>query len=214
MASPTYESAIYKINSSQNVATRRCMRQCMTEYNCKLLPKELSFKDLTKILIKMQKVCFKDKNLHNQNTKRIIELLNSKSERTFMVAISLGFLPNSKGIMDFVDGGAATVQKSNLELLQYQQPWINEVCRAKIKDVSGKSPVSIVMHLIERFVTDYLMKTSKKTNGLYLYVEKKPEHGGDPQFLLNYYKKYGFSLMSHQDDEYFYMNKPITNKYH
>ena len=213
MASPTYESAIYKINSSQNVATRRCMRQCMTEYNCKLLPKELSFKDLTKILIKMQKVCFKDKNLHNENTKRIIELLNSKSERTFMVAISLGFLPNSKGIMDFVDGGAATVQKSNLELLQYQQPWINEVCRAKIKDVSGKSPVYIVMDLIERFVTDYLMKTSKKTNGLYLYVEKQPEHG-DPQFLLNYYKKYGFSLMNHQDDEYFYMNKPITNKYH
>jgi hypothetical protein len=213
MASPTYESAIYKINSSQNVATRRCMRQCMTEYNCKLLPKELSFKDLTKILIKMQKVCFKDKNLHNENTKRIIELLNSKSERTFMVAISLGFLPNSKGIMDFVDGGAATVQKSNLELLQYQQPWINEVCRAKMKDVSGKSPVTNIMDLIERFVTDYLMKTSKKTNGLYLYVEKQPEHG-DPQFLLNYYKKYGFSLMNHQDDEYFYMNKPITNKYH
>jgi len=213
MASPTYESAIYKINSRQNVATRRCMRQCMTEYNCKLLPKELSFKDLTKILIKMQKVCFKDKNLHNENTKRIIELLNSKSERTFMVAISLGFLPNSKGIMDFVDGGAATVQKSNLELLQYQQPWINEVCRAKMKDVSGKSPVTNIMDLIERFVTDYLMKTSKKTNGLYLYVEKQPEHG-DPQFLLNYYKKYGFSLMNHQDDEYFYMNKPITNKYH
>ena len=213
MASPTYESAIYKINSSQNVATRRCMRQCMTEYNCKLLHKELSFKDLTKILIKMQKVCFKDKNLHNENTKRIIELLNSKSERTFMVAISLGFLPSSKGIMDFVDGGAATVQKSNLELLQYQQPWINEVCRAKMKDVSGKSPVTNIMDLIERFVTDYLMKTSKKTNGLYLYVEKQPEHG-DPQFLLNYYKKYGFSLMNHQDDEYFYMNKPITNKYH
>ena len=176
------------------------MRQCMTEYNCKLLPKELSFKDLTKILIKMQKVCFKDKNLHNENTKRIIELLNSKSERTFMVAISLGFLPNSKGIMDFVDGGAATIQKSNLELLQYQQPLINEVCRAKMKDVSGKSPVTNIMDLIERFVTDYLMKTSKKTNGLYLYVEKQPEHG-DPQFLLNYYKKYGFSLMSHQDDE-------------
>ena len=213
MVSPTYESAIYKINSRQNVATRRCMRQCMTEYNCKLLPKELSFKDLTKILIKMQKVCFKDKNLHNENTKRIIELLNSKSERTFMVAISLGFLPSSKGIMDFIDGGAATVQKSEVELLQYQQPWINEVCRAKMKDVSGKSPVTNIMDLIERFVTDYLMKTSKKTNGLYLYVEKQPEHG-DPQFLLNYYKKYGFSLMNHQDDEYFYMNKPITNKYH
>ena len=161
----------------------------------------------------MQKVCFKDKNLHNENTKRIIELLNSKNERTFMVAISLGFLPNSKGIMDFVDGGAATVQKSNLEILQYQQPWINEVCRAKMKDVSGKSPVTNIMDLIERFVTDYLMKTSKKTNGLYLYVEKQPEHG-DPQFLLNYYKKYGFSLMNHPDDKYFYMNKPITNKYH
>ena len=213
MASPTYESAIYKINTGKNIATRKCMRLCMTEYNCKLLPKELSFKDMAKILTKMQKVCFKDKNLHNENTKRIIDLLQTTHEKTFIIAISLGFLPKSKGIMDFVDGGAATVQKSNLEILQYQQPWINEVCRAKIKDVSGKSPVSIVMDLIERYVTDYLMKTSKKTNGIYLYVEKQPEHG-DPQFLLNYYKKYGFSLMSHQDDEYFYINKPITNKYH
>jgi hypothetical protein len=208
----SYESTIYKINTGKNIATRRCMRQCMAEYNCKLLPKELSFKDMAKILTKMQKVCFKDKNLHNENTSRIIELLNSKHEKTFIIAISLGFLPNSKGIMDFVDGGAATVQKSNLEILPYQQPWINEVCRAKMKDVSGKSPVSIVMDLIERYVSGYLMKTSKKTNGIYLYVEKKPDHG-DPQFLLKYYKKYGFVEMN-QDDEYFYMHKPITNSFH
>lgn len=207
--SPTYESAIYKINSGKRMA----IRHCMVGYECKQLPLELSFKDLAKILSKMQKVCFKDKNINNENTTRIIDLLKSTHQKTFIVAISLGFLPKSKGLMDFVDGGAATVQKSNLDMLQYQQPWINEVCRAKMKDVSGKSPVSIVMDLIERFVADYLMKTSKKTDGLYLYVEKKPDHG-DPLFLMKYYKKYGFVDMTQQDDEYFYMHKPIQNKYH
>ena len=207
--SPTYESAIYKINSRKRMA----IRHCMVGYECKQLPLELSFNDLAKILSKMQKVCFKDKNIDNENTTRIIDLLKSPHQKTFIVAISLGFLPKSKGLMDFVDGGAATVQKSNLDMLQYQQPWINEVCRAKMKDVSGKSPVSIVMDLIERFVADYLMKTSKKTDGLYLYVEKKPDHG-DPLFLMKYYKKYGFVDMTQQDDEYFYMHKPIQNKYH
>jgi len=208
-SSPTYESAIYKINSGKRMA----IRQCMSGYECKQLPLELSFKDLAKILAKMQKVCFKDENLHNENTNRIVDLLQSTQQKTFIVAISLGFLPNTKGLTDFVDGGAATVQKSNLDMLQYQQPWINEVCRAKKKDVSGKSPVSVVMDLIEKYVANYLMKTSKKTDGLYLYVEKKPDHG-DPQFLLKYYKKYGFVDMTQQDDEYFYMHKHLTNKYH
>jgi len=185
----------------------------MSGYECKQLPLELSFNNLAKILAKMQKVCFKDNNLHNENINRILDLLQSTQQKTFIVAISLGFLPNTKGLTDFVDGGAATVQKSNLDMLQYQQPWINEVCRAKIKDVSGKSPVSIVMDLIEKYVANYLMKTSKKTDGLYLYVEKKPDHG-DPQFLLKYYKKYGFVDMTQPDDEYFYMHKLITNKYH
>ena len=53
------------------------------------------------------------------------------------------------------------------------------------------------------------MKQYKKVNGLYLYVEKEPDHG-DPEFLLAYYKKYGFKefiLGGEVDEEYYYMKK-------
>ena len=110
-----YCSVIYHLNQVKKEATRINIEG----HNHHIFPKIMPFHNLATLLSKMQKVCFKDKNLHNENTKRIIDLLNSKHEKTFIIAISLGFLPNSKGIMDFVDGGAATVQKSNLEILSF-----------------------------------------------------------------------------------------------
>ena len=58
------------------------------------------------------------------------------------------------------------------------------------------------------------MKKSKKVNGSYLYVEKSPEHG-EPEFLLEYYKKYGFKeflLGNKLDEEYYYMKKTYVGK--
>ena len=58
------------------------------------------------------------------------------------------------------------------------------------------------------------MKKSKKVNGSYLYVEKSPEHG-EPEFLLEYYKKYGFKeflLGNKIDEEYYYMKKTYVGK--
>ena len=58
------------------------------------------------------------------------------------------------------------------------------------------------------------MNQHKKVNGLYLYVEKSPEHG-DPLFLLDYYKKYGFKeflLCNKIDEEYYYMKKTYVGK--
>ena len=157
----------------------------------------------------MQEICFEDKNVNNENNDRIIDLFLEKKDKTFIVAISLGYLQGVTDYMDFVDGGAATVQKSNLDFLKFQQPWINEVCRSKFKDIPlGKSPVTIVMELIEKYIELYLMKTSKKIDGMYLYVEKNPDHG-NPDFLLKYYEKYGFKKMAHEDSEYFYMYKEI-----
>jgi hypothetical protein len=52
------------------------------------------------------------------------------------------------------------------------------------------------------------MKTSKNIDGMYLYVEKNPEHG-NADFLLKYYEKYGFKKMAHEDADYFYMCKKI-----
>ena len=66
------------------------------------------------------------------------------------------------------------------------------------------------MEMIEKYIKFYLMKTSKKIDGLYLYVEKNPDHG-NPDFLLKSYEKYGFKKMAHEDNEYFYMYKEIKN---
>jgi hypothetical protein len=205
MSKPEYHSAIYKINPYKEKATRIIFN----DYNCTLLPKKIEIDELAEILSKMQKICFEDKNVKNENTNRIIDLFLEKKDKTFIVAISLGYLPGVSDVMDFVDGGAATVQKSDLDFLKYQQPWINEVCRSKFKDIPlGKSPVNIVMEMIEKYIKLYLMKTSKKIDGLYLYVEKNPDHG-NPDFLLKYYEKYGFKKMAHEDNEYFYMYKEI-----
>lgn len=211
MNSPDYHSAVYKINSNKQIATRICFR----DYKCELLPKELDFVNLAKLLSNMQKICFYDDNKKN-NQDRIIDLLSSNNEKTFIVPISLGYNKNETNYKNFIDGGAATVQKTNLGFLTYQQPTINEVCRAKYKEVrTVKSPVSIIMELIEKYTSQYLMHSSKKTDGLYLYVEKNPDHGS-PGFLLNYYKRYGFIELEHNDHEYFYMKKTIqssiTNK--
>ena len=207
MSNPEYHSAIYKINPYKEKVTRIVF----SDYNYAMLPKKIEFDELAKILSKMQEICFADKNVDNENTNRIIDLFLEKKDKTFIVAISLGYLPGVTDYMDFVDGGAATVQKSNLDFLQFHQPWINEVCRSKFNDIpSGKSPVTIVMEMIEKYIRLYLMKTSKNIDGMYLYVEKNPEHG-NADFLLKYYEKYGFKKMAHEDAEYFYMCKKIKN---
>jgi hypothetical protein len=207
MSNLEYHSAIYKINPYKEKTTRIIFN----EYNYTLLPKKIEFNELAKILSKMQEICFNDKNVNNENANRIIDLFLEKKDKTFIVAISLGYLPGVTDYMDFVDGGAATVQKSNLDFLKFHQPWINEVCRSKFNDIPlGKSPVSIVMEMIEKYIKLYLMKTSKNIDGMYLYVEKIPEHG-NADFLLKYYEKYGFKKMAHEDSEYFYMYKKIKN---
>ena len=115
---------------------------------------------------------------------------------------------------DYVDGASATLQKSNLEFLPYQQPIINEVCRHKVQKLDSLgSPTNNIMELIESYVVGPLMKSSKRIDGLYLYVEKKPKHGCG-KFLLEYYgKKYGFEeLKENEDEDYYYMKKTLERK--
>ena len=136
------------------------------------------------------------------------------TERTVAVALTLGY---KKGVIDykeFVDGGSATIQMSSQGVLPTQQPWLNEVCRSKriLKKIT--SPVIQTMDLIDKYIRTTLMKKSKKVNGSYLYVEKSPEHG-EPEFLLEYYKKYGFKeflLGNKIDEEYYYMKKTYVGK--
>ena len=99
-------------------------------------------------------------------------------------------------------------------VLPTQQPWLNEVCRANRILEKTKRPVSQTMDLIDKYIRSTLMNKYKKVNGLYLYVEKSPDHG-DPAFLLEYYKKYGFKeflLDNKIDEEYYYMKKTYVGK--
>jgi hypothetical protein len=211
-----YHSAIYEINPNEEIATRITF----DGYNYTLLPTQVKLKDLANLLSEMQKVCFKHENKKNSNANRIKKLFIGKDiDKTIIVAISLGYSKDATDYMDFKDGGSATVQLAKYEFISSQQPWINEVCRSKIHskiDTSDTSitlgePVKIVMELIENYIKYYLMKQSKTVHGLYLYVEKEQPKDKSVDFLIKYYKKYGFKKIDYQDDEYYYMYKKIIN---
>jgi hypothetical protein len=174
-----------------------------------LLPPRMNITDLANLLVKMQKICFHDDNADNNNSERIIDLFTRKSDKTIAVILSLDRFEDESDYTTFRDGGSATMQLSNQKFLRYQQPWINEVCRAKSGNVSSAtSPVAIVMNMIDLYIKTELMKTKKTVDGVYLYIEKVPDHGS-ADFLLSYYSKYGYEKMAHEDDEYFYMYKAI-----
>ena len=210
MSNPTYYSAIYVINRSGKYASRTCF----PEYECDFLPKRIPLNDLADLVADMQKICFKDENKKNKNSERLYDMFMATTERTVAIALTLGY---KKGVIDykeFVDGGSATIQMSSQGVLPTQQPWLNEVCRSKriLKKIT--SPVIQTMDLIDKYIRTTLMKKSKKVNGSYLYVEKSPEHG-EPEFLLEYYKKYGFKeflLGNKLDEEYYYMKKTYVGK--
>ena len=210
MSSPTYYSAVYIINRSKQNASR----VCLPDYECEFLPKRIPLNDLADLVADMQKICFKDENKKNKNSERLYDMFMATTERTVAVALTLGY---KKGVIDykeFVDGGSATIQMSSQGVLPTQQPWLNEVCRSKriLKKIT--SPVIQTMDLIDKYIRTTLMKKSKKVNGIYLYVEKSPEHG-EPEFLLEYYKKYDFKeflLGNKLDKEYYYMKKMYVGK--
>lgn len=201
----TTQSAVYVINHNTRVAHKHDV----AEYKCDLLPPHMNITDLANLLVKMQKICFHDDNVDNNNRDRLIDLFTRKSDRTIAVILCLDKFEDESDYTTFHDGGSATMQLSNQKFMQYQQPWINEVCRAKLGKVSSAtSPVAIVMNMIDMYIKAEVMKTRKNVDGVYLYIEKAPEHGS-ADFLLSYYAKYGYEKMAHEDDDYFYMHKKI-----
>ena len=205
MSNITYYSAIYIINRSKKVASKLCF----SGYACEFLPQEIELREFAGLVANMQKMCFKDENTDNENSERLYDLFDATTDKTMAVALSLGYDVNFTDYKEFVDGGSATIQMSSQDVLSHQQPWLNEVCRSKRSTQIRKGPVQRMMKLIDKYITDVLMKQYKKVNGLYLYVEKEPDHG-DPEFLLAYYKKYGFKeflLGGDVDEEYYYMKK-------
>ena len=199
----TMQSAAYIINHNSGIA----YKHDIAEYKCDLLPPRMNITDLANLLVKMQKICFHDDNADDNNSERLIDLFTRKSDKTIAVILCLDRFEDESDYTTFRDGGSATMQLSNQKFLQYQQPWINEVCRAKLGAVSSStSPVAIVMNMIDMYIKTELMKSKKTVDGVYLYIEKAPEHGS-ADFLLSYYAKYGYEKMAHEDDEYFYMHK-------
>jgi len=202
----TTQSAVYVINHN----TRIAHKHAIMDYACDMLPLQINIIDLANLLVKMQKICFHDDNTDDKNRDRLVKLFTGKSEKTIAVMLSLGHFKDDADYTTFQDGGSATMQLSNQGFLRYQQPWINEVCRAKRGDASSAtSPVAIAMNMIDVYIKTILMKSKKSIDGVYLYIEKVPEHGS-ADFLLSYYAKYGYKKMTHEDDEYFYMNKEFN----
>jgi hypothetical protein len=202
-----YETAIYKINQKDKTLSRIPIKN----FRCEKLPKKFTIQEMINLLVNMQKVCFKDNNENNENIDRLINTFMDKSDKTGAVALSLGYKSKEDSFLEYVDGASATLQKTNNGVLPYQQPTINEVCRQKVQKLDSLgTPTHYIMDILEQYVARYMMHTSKKVDGLYLYIEKKPQHGSG-EFLLKYYNtKFGFQEMhEHEDDDYYYMKKPL-----
>ena len=206
-----YETAIYKINQRKSSQKKEILtRVPLKEQSYKIMPKELIMDDMINILVTMQHVCFKEEDNEGNRT-RLKELFLEENDQTIAIALCLGYKSKNDKLLDFVDAASATLQKHNHGFLPYQQPTINEVCRHKVDKVESLgSPTTNIMHLLELYIRGRLMHSNKHFDGMYLYVEKNPEHGSG-EFLLQYYgNKYGFQEMKEKEDnEYYYMKKTL-----
>ena len=145
----TAQSTVYVINHNTGIAHKHQI----AEYKCDLLPLHMNITDLATLLVKMQIKCFHDDNADDNNTERLVDLFTRKSDKTVAVILSLYRFEDDTDYTTFRDGGTATMQLSNQKFLRYQQPWINEVCRAKLGDVSSStSPVANIMNMIDIFI--------------------------------------------------------------
>lgn len=206
-----YECAIYKINQRKTSDKKEILTKIsMKEYPCKILPKEITMDEMIQILVNMQQVCFKEED-NEGNKSRLKELFLGENDQTIAIALCLGYKYKNDKLLDYVDAASATLQKHNHGFLQYQQPTINEVCRHKVEKLDSLgSPTNNIMNILELYIRGTLMHSNKHFDGMYLYVEKNPEHGSG-EFLLKYYgNKYGFQEMKEKEDnEYYYMKKPL-----
>jgi len=202
----TYSSGVYVLGTSKINATLKEY----SEFDNHILPKKISILRLSQLLANMQEKCFKDADTES-NTQRLVDMFTlGGGEKTVAVVLSLGYLDGVTDIMDFVDGGSATIQMSNQGFFKVQQPWVNEVCRAKIAadDKHFLKPIQSVMQLIDTHILTDLSSKRKSINGVYLYVEKHPEHGSAAVLLKYYHDKYGYEeLHEFADEEFHYMGK-------
>ena len=163
-----YSSGVYVLGKSKIYATLKEY----SGFDNHILPRKISIQHLSQLLAAMQEKCFKDTDIEG-NTQRLIDMLTpGGGEKTVAVILSLGYLDGVTNIMEFVDGGSATIQMSNQGFFKIQQPWVNEVCRAKMTadDKQLSKPIQSVMHLIDTHISTHLSSNRKGINGGYLYV--------------------------------------------
>jgi hypothetical protein len=208
--SVTYSSGVYIFGTSKKYAV-------LKEYNGfnnHILPKKISIQTLAILLATMQAMCFDDTDIES-NTRRLAEMLSpGGGEKTVALVLSLGYLDGVTDINNFVDSGSATIQMSNQGLLKIQQPWVNEVCRAKMTDDDSQflKPVKVVMELIDNYILTDLAYKRKGITGVYLYIEKNPKYGNASGLLDYYHNKYGYNqIPEFADDDYHYMGKSYVN---
>ena len=211
----TYSSVIYKLDrrtkKGKNIASTGDIA----------FPQRLPFSTIADLMVRGQAVCFKDGNLENENTNRIVDMFKRKSteQPTMAVIISLGYLEDEGNIFSANDMGILTVQRGEMGLMtsdvipgNEKVLWINEVCRSlfdKEKVPRSDGPIPNIMHQAEQYAR---MQGDKM---IFLMVEKQPEHG-DGNVLLQYYSTgykgrggYGYMIIG-EDSEYWFMGKDLS----
>ena len=211
----TYSSVIYKLDrrtkKGKNISSTGDIS----------FPQKLPFETLADLMVRGQSICFKDGNVENENSKRIVDMFKRKSteQPTMAVIISLGYLEDENNLFSANDMGILTIQRGEMGLMtsdvvpgNEKVLWINEVCRSlfdKEKVPRSDGPIPKIMHQAEEYAR---MQGDKM---IFLMVEKQPEHG-DGNVLLQYYSTgykgrggYGYMIIG-EDSEYWFMGKDLS----
>lgn len=230
MEDTNYFSGVYELNKETKYGQK--------VFGHPLLPNSISFKDLTKLMVSAQKICFNASNRGGSNTKRIMNILKStrKDEYdspTLAVCISVHLDDNLLDVEDgelkysvsslfnYDDIGILTIQLANIHLMSdgvivdsnRDGYWIHEVCKhtKDIGKVEGKTPIPNIMKNAEQYILH------NGGNQSYLLVEK----GSGSEKLLKIYgvgyysetkktfvKGYNYEIIA-EDSGYYYMKKEL-----
>ena len=168
----TYSSVIYKLDrrtkKGKNVASDGDIA----------FPEKLPFQTLADLMVRGQAVCFKDGNVENENSNRIVQMFKKKSTQqpTMAVIMAVGYLEDPSNIFSANDMGSLTIQRGEMDLMtadaipgSEKVLWINEVCRSlfnKEKVPRSDGPIPKIMHQAEEYARMHGEKM------LFLYVEK------------------------------------------
>jgi len=136
------------------------------------------------------------------NIKRLLDDIFKKYSSTIAICVSW----NGGWI------GSATLEKQKYGSLKNPRLWIHEVCKAGIPlNRDAKSPIPAIFETFFNYAPTLKFK-NKPFKEIWLFVEKKPEHGFGASLNSLYAKRYGFRMAKAPIEGFTAMKHVVSDK--